>query len=85
MPRMRIRLPGLAVLTTIDDLDDVTFFTRFRFRREHVRELLVEFDLVDANGDPKHLHVSNEGHLSWVSADTALLLTLRKLSESYPC
>eukprot|EP00961_Rhodomonas_salina_P219627 2968491-Rhodomonas_salina.1 len=24
MPRMRIRLPGLAARTTIDDLDDVT-------------------------------------------------------------
>eukprot|EP00961_Rhodomonas_salina_P251071 3394486-Rhodomonas_salina.1 len=40
MPRMLIRLPGLAQQITINDLNDMTFFTCFRFRREHVRELL---------------------------------------------
>ena len=46
IPRTRTSLCiDLGTPVRISDFDDVTFKFKFRFRREHVAELLREFDL----------------------------------------
>ena len=80
----RIRVPVcLAQHVTIYTFDDILFKLRFRFRQEHVWLLLQELHLLTADGDVRVLQVGRVGHTQAVRADTALLITLRKLS--YVC
>jgi hypothetical protein len=56
IPKRRTTVAGDGHVR-ITDFDEITFKLRFRFRREHVSELLEEFDLLDWHGQPKLLRV----------------------------
>ena len=83
IPRQRVNLHrSCQKHVTLLDFDDITFKLRFRFRREHVMDLMRELDLLDASGHPKMLFVGDGEHSfgRYVRADAALLATLRRLS-----
>eukprot|EP00961_Rhodomonas_salina_P021000 282460-Rhodomonas_salina.3 len=52
-----------------------------RFRRPHVWELLSILELLDGAGHPKLLLVGKPGRYSLIHANTALLITLCRLSR----
>eukprot|EP00961_Rhodomonas_salina_P057259 769821-Rhodomonas_salina.1 len=65
------------------DWDDVAFKERFSFRKSKVDELMKEWDLLDANGDPKRLCVGSNGVRAYLNAETCVLLMLRCMA--FPC
>ncbi len=82
IPRLQPELHPASRHVSINDFDDVTFRHRFRFRRDHVREMLAHFKLLEPDGEPLVLSVGRSGHTSRISSDAAFLTVLSKLS--YP-
>ncbi len=80
IPRLRPETQPANRHICIDDLDEITFRQRFRFQCAHVREMMAEFGLLMANGEPWLLRVGRPQHTSAILADAAFLTMLCKLS-----
>jgi hypothetical protein len=79
-PCTRLRAPTRPQ-QLIDEVHEMTFRTRYRFRRAHVWQILQAVGLLDNHGKPVLLQVGHSNNqLIW--ADTALLIVLRRLAHA---
>eukprot|EP00961_Rhodomonas_salina_P279470 3775227-Rhodomonas_salina.1 len=83
MPRQHTRKHKHALQKRMADWDDVAFKERFQFRKSEVDKLMKEWDLLDANGNPKRLCVGSNGVRAYLNAETCVLLMFRHMA--FPC
>ena len=85
IPRMRSAVPEGAEHLMVDHFNDTDFKEKFRFRKHTFHQLMVGFQLVDVMGHPTRVRVGQQRNplkRSWINAETALLILLRRLA--YP-
>jgi len=73
------KVPGTKQ-KTLRDFDDDACLQQFRFKKEHIVELLEILHMTNRSGEPLPLRVGREGHTSVLPADAALLILLARFS-----